>query len=196
VDKIFKGMESEETTPSTGEDTADQTSDILPFEVSNGVIRLKKFGRFTFTPARPFFPALFTTSRDTLKTLNISETISAHDSKTGITDTGVINLKVLSVGGIKLPTTKVELKDSISFELVTQSGFDKINRDESFLMERISMTMGFEPVTLGRYEIVGDMGAAMTVKEGSATSSIMKSIGKAVSFEFSLELKEMVGLNK
>ena len=165
--------------------------------VKDGVIRQGAQGDFRFEPARPLSPAVLRLSRDDLRDLNVSETITIEDRANQVTDQGRISVRVTGVGPMTLPGTGVALKDAVSWETLTDSGFTKTDRVAGGLMDRVAMTLGFQPVTVGRIEVSGGYRSLLKIDPDADqdwVTSIVDIFSQAHTFEVTLELMEMEGL--
>jgi hypothetical protein len=197
-------------------------SSALPEPIlADNVLFFDRIATTTFKPPRPFLPSFLAASREELKNLNVTRTVTVKDEKRKQSASGTMTLKMLAFGAnYQSPIVGRSFPDTFTFE-VKNTGFEGIDKTSNVLFDRIAMTMSLNPIAILELGFSGDaaslkqsavnnpdlipgpFGQLITVLPdsnsqgiGGLIGSIVDGLAKVIKVDLELRLKEQKGLGK
>jgi len=187
--------------------------------VENNVLYFDRIGSSAFSPPRPFLPSFIASSREELKSINVSRQVTVTDSKRNQTGRGTMALKMIEFGkNYRSDNLSRNFPDSFTFELTNQ-GFETIDKTSNIIFDRIAMSMSLNPVAILALSFSGDaqsikqtavnspelisgpFGQLITVLPdansggiGGLFGTLIDSIAKVIKVDLELVLKEQKGI--
>lgn len=118
-----------------------------PMVVANDVISLKQVGLGVYSPARPMMPSFIASSKEALRNLNYSKTVTvtAADGKTA---SGTSLVHTLEFGAsYKPPRMSRTFNNVIHFEVIN-TGFNGVDKVTNMLFDRMEFRISLNPIAV------------------------------------------------
>lgn len=175
---------------------SDKTSE-FPLEADKQVIRLKHIAsKARFQPARPLLPALLTSTKAELLSLNVSEQVTATDLETNVRSTGVITLKTIGMDQAFVALAMQKTFSNTFIWNMTATGFDGGQKPKMLLFDSVDMVWNLDPIAIPQIKVRTKLKDFIEVQPMAVLPGlgpIVDIIGQAV-LTLTLDLKSMTGI--
>jgi hypothetical protein len=127
-------------------------------EVIDDVIHVKRLGKGSYDPSRPFIPSFIAASRSKLDSLNYSRDITLNDEEKKVSDKGTVTIASRGYPvSYKPPKMKREFNKVMDFD-VRITGFNgKIDKPMHMIFDFIRFRMSLDPIAILSLDMRGSL---------------------------------------